>query len=170
MKRTILIGLIASVALVVAGAAQAATISASSVATADGAQVTLTMAGGGTTSSGFAVLLNYSAGTGSVDSVTPGSAPGFDISQAGFCNNSAMQCQGSNGAQVFTPAAAIPDSTSVFTITGLTAGTQIDFTVSGLDGAVNVPGAFSVTVVPEPTTAALMGLGLMGLALGGRRR
>ena len=36
--------------------------------------------------------------------------------------------------------------------------------------AVGDAGTASVTIVPEPTTAALMGLGLLGLALAGRRK
>jgi hypothetical protein len=34
----------------------------------------------------------------------------------------------------------------------------------------NTPTGHSFTIIPEPTTAALIGLGLFGLALGGRRR
>ena len=36
-------------------------------------------------------------------------------------------------------------------------------------GLTNAPGT-TFTIVPEPTTAALLGLGLLGLTLGGRRR
>jgi hypothetical protein len=47
-------------------------------------------------------------------------------------------------------------------------GFQLDF--FGLD-ATSQPGTIaSFTIIPEPTTAALLGLGLLGLVLGGRRR
>ncbi len=36
-------------------------------------------------------------------------------------------------------------------------------------GLTNAPGT-TITIVPEPTTAAMLGLGLLGLALAGRRR
>lgn len=41
----------------------------------------------------------------------------------------------------------------------------------GFFGLTNAPGtAFAVNVIPEPTTASLLGLGLVGLTVAGRRR
>jgi len=40
----------------------------------------------------------------------------------------------------------------------------------GLTNATNPGTVASFTIIPEPTTAALLGLGLLGLVLGGRRR
>jgi hypothetical protein len=78
-----------------------------------------------------------------------------------------------------------PDIASqlVFTITGAGVTNLTQFMGDGdeaiINGVVNVPGdspgisfgqAITVTVVPEPGTALLMGLGLTGLSMAGRRR
>ena len=46
------------------------------------------------------------------------------------------------------------------------------FSVTGTDvaGSVNLTGDAAITVIPEPTTALLVGLGLVGLGVAGRRR
>ncbi len=64
------------------------------------------------------------------------------------------------------------------TFTAASVGTvAIGWDNDGTPGALNFfgiavgdAGTASVTIVPEPTTAALMGLGLLGLALAGRRK
>ena len=66
--------------------------------------------------------------------------------------------------------------TAVFTVVApnVPAYTVVNVSLSAVGvGFLGVSGAQtlgSYTVVPEPTTAALMGLGLLGLALSGRRR
>jgi hypothetical protein len=73
--------------------------------------------------------------------------------------------------------------TSVITLTATAAGvsqvtwggTLLDFfgIYSYSSGGLSIPTGASFTinpVIPEPTTAGLVGLGLLGLALGGRRR
>jgi len=68
-------------------------------------------------------------------------------------------------------------STTTFIIDpGAPVGTIINFswrttpTIQGLDffGVTNAPGV-SITVIPEPTTAVLVAIGLLGLAAAGRR-
>jgi hypothetical protein len=120
------------------------------------------------------VNLDFSMGTGTVLNVTPGFDDGFDIASTPFCNNGRVppQCLGANGAQVFSADALIPDSISDFVISGLAIGDTVNFSLlaSNVPDGTTVPEDWSFTVVPEPTTAGMLGLGLLGLAAAGRRR
>lgn len=77
-----------------------------------------------------------------------------------------------------------PYSIGTLTVTALNPGVTTiasgAFQPLGADGIVNgafaditgstVWGSAGITVIPEPTTASLLGIGLLGLALAGRRR
>jgi hypothetical protein len=73
------------------------------------------------------------------------------------------------------PVPTIPNLTAVMTFHANSSGTaNFQFVTSGAEnldffGITNAAGV-SVTIIPEPTTAGLMGLGLIGLVISGRRR
>lgn len=74
------------------------------------------------------------------------------------------------------PGGNSPDAAVLTTTLLLTAGNTsglLNFVIAsttGLSGAVLGPNAQVAQIVPEPGTAALLGLGLLGLGIAGRRR
>ena len=81
-------------------------------------------------------------------------------------------CVAVNQGNPVLPTGAQPDQFNgvIATITGtLDTSGQITVDVQDFFGAA-APAAISVNVVPEPSTAAILALGLMGLGVAGRRR
>jgi hypothetical protein len=75
----------------------------------------------------------------------------------------------------FSFSGVAPAYPAVINVVTLIAGGPAGVTINWADslsffGILGAQPAVSFTIVPEPTTAALLGLGLLGLVVGGRRR
>jgi hypothetical protein len=167
--------------LALALGAQAATLSISAdqetYAVSD--TITLTITGSSTAAETAVVL------TGSLDIGGTGSATFLDTVQSPLMYGTMAWAPGGslgvNPILAFdaispygTYAVSAGPLTSVMTFHATSSGT-VDFDWAGGDFVqyFDVTGAAlgtSITIIPEPTTAGLMGLGLVGLAISGRRR
>ncbi|HXK25709.1 MAG TPA: PEP-CTERM sorting domain-containing protein [Myxococcota bacterium] len=195
MKRTltsIMAGAVVAVFAVSAGAATSITLNASGTFT-PGSLITLTTLatsdGGETAVTAFGAI-NYSdallnsnvPGNSQVNLSTIGDAPPGWSSNALLCTT--VFCVAFNQTKALPAGTAGITNTPIATTTffidpSVAPGTVINFawrttpSTQRLDwfGLTNAPGtSITVAAVPEPTTAALLGLGILGLAVSGRRR
>ena len=112
---------------------------------------------------------------------TPGGLQGTcgGVFGANGCN-AFDQLLGNAGPIDAGPKQAILSYTASGTFSGLLNGTGSPFGLktvgtgayefAGSDSSIVDFSGAAITIVPEPTTAALLGLGLLGIAMGGRRR
>ena len=187
MKRTLFV---AAIVLGFATAANAASLSISSDQASYnvGDTITLTLSGsttsGETTTQVYAAVSYSSALTETVSSSqqphttsfgnnnwTQGALPVSD-GQAALLNQIAGLSPSSNGSGV---------SSATATLVAQAAGTVVVSFIEGGSAALDYFGittnagagggtSFVINAIPEPTVASLIGLGLVGLAVGGRRR
>lgn len=64
----------------------------------------------------------------------------------------------------------VGDGESTIELTLDAAGTIVQVNDADISGGVTTAGTFTISTVPEPTTALLIGFGLVGLTLAGRRQ
>lgn len=184
MKRT-LIAVAALVGLASAANAASVTVVANSASYVIGDTITLTVTAdtqGGSSLLAFGRLL-FDTPTGD----TAGGAPNQSAMLAFgsipwltgplVCTSSSCEMMNQISPITATPVGSTTPLIATVSFLATSAGvTNVSWDTNqaggfGLDffGVTNAPGT-SYTVVPEPTTAALLGLGMLGLAVAGRRR
>lgn len=150
------------------------------------ANVVLTTAVGDTTIGGpggaYQISLDYSAVAGGPIAFTSTAPAGWFPAGAGVDNAAGFVQSAFNGVDLFgTSILGQPVSVTIGTITMTLSGAAgtVDPTLAGAGDAIVgtgggvVNGEYTLnggTIVPEPTTAALLGLGLGVLGIAGRRR
>lgn len=181
MKRT-LIAMATLVGFASAANAASVVITANAATYNPGDLITLTVTGTALSESSTQVFGEILiTGTGSV----VGSGPTVQAALASFggalpwtiggdttCSNTACIVFNQLLGVTPFPVSNTPLAIGVLQYTAGAAGTvNINFDATDFDFfAAALPAQLSIQVVPEPTTAAMLGLGLFGLAIAGRRR
>jgi len=185
MKRTLFV-VVALVAFATASNASSLSVVSNKTTYAPGEAITLSVSGDSVgAASSYAIFgrLQYTGGGSVISNTQTQKGVGSAWTTGGLTNgvgfsdsfNQIAPLNGVGGSTATSLPAKNPFST-ITLIAGLTGTVNVAWNVvtgSGFElnffGLTNAPGT-SFTIIPEPTTAALLGLGLVGLTLGGRRR